>query len=74
MGFSHSLLSPQAWVFVRCELGGGGVRAELAGGRYVWHASWGLPHSQGRKRGLFQHHPTPTCSSQDRFKEARPKE
>lgn len=57
LGFSHSLLSPQAWVFLRCELGGGCSRAELAegGGRYVWH----VPRAPmpGKEGGLLTPHP-----------------
>ena len=74
-GFSHSLLSPQAWVFVRCELGGGGIRAELAEGKVCLACIWGPgPPQPGKEGGLLQHHPTPTCWSQDRFQGKRPKE
>lgn len=74
MGIFSQPLKPQAWVFVRCELGGGGIRAELAEGEGMSGTCiWGLPPQRGRKGSLFQHHPTPTCSSQDRFQGRRPK-
>lgn len=57
-GFSHSLLSPQAWVFLRCELGGGCMRAELAEGEVCLACAWGPGlHSQGKKGVCSDTHP-----------------
>lgn len=49
LGFSHSLLSPQAWVFLRYELGGGCIRAELAEGEVCLAR-------EGEEGGLLRHH------------------
>lgn len=60
MGFSHSLLSPQAWVFLRCELGLDCIRAELAKGE-VCLACTGAPTASWEGRGSTKaSHPTPT--------------
>lgn len=58
LGFSHSFLSPQAWVFLRCELGGGYIRAELAEGEVCLACAQGPPWP-GKEGGLLRHHPTP---------------
>lgn len=60
MGFSHSLLSPQAWVFLRCELGGSCIRAELAEGEVCQACARGPGPPQPRKEGdLLGHHTPP---------------
>lgn len=52
MGFSHSLLSPQAWVFLGYEVGGGCIRDELAVGEVC--LAW-----EGEERGLLRHYTPP---------------
>lgn len=51
LGFSHSFLSPQAWVFLRCGLGGGYIRAELAEGEVCLACAQG-PLRPGKEEGL----------------------
>lgn len=75
LGFSHSLLSPQAWSFsgvswVGAALGLSGLR-----GRYVWHAPRGLVPTAGEGRGSSQAlHPISTCSGQGYCQGKCPKE
>ena len=60
MGFSHSLLSPQAWVFLRHELGGGCIRAELAEGEVCLACTCGPgPPQPGKEGGLLRYHTPP---------------
>lgn len=67
MRFSHSLLSPQAWVFLRCGLGGGCIRAELAEGEVC--LAW-----EEEEGGLLRHHAPPPRSGQGHFQRKCPKE
>lgn len=71
LGFSHSLLSPQAWAFLRCEPGGGCIRAELAEGEVCLACAQG-PHSLEWK-GVCLGTPPPHCSSQGHFQGKCPK-
>lgn len=66
LGFSHSFLSPQAWVFLRCELGGSYIRAELAEGEVCLACAQG-PHWPGKEGGQLRHHPHPCCAGQGHF-------